>query len=159
MLPIIPIISGLVSVAPTIAKWIGGDKAEDAANKIANIASNITGISSTKDAVEKILSDPASQLEFIKHIENSRVEMDKIYLSDRKDARLNHRHSVFPAILCSVLTIGLFSFVAGLMFLNIPEENMRLIDTVFGSYLTSWIGSCAYWFGTTRGSADKNKFI
>jgi hypothetical protein len=157
MLPLIPIISGLISVVPSIAGWFGGDKAEDAASKIADIATSLTGIGDTEKAVDAILKDPNLQLKFMTTIDNNRVALDKAFLVDRQDARKSHKLSMFPAILCSALTLGLFAFISGLMFLDIPAANMRLIDTVFGSYLTAWIGSCAYWFGTSRGSAEKNK--
>lgn len=156
MLPLVPIISGLISVVPSIAKWIGGDKAEEAATNIADIATTLTGIGDNKKAVEAILKDPNLQLKLMTTIEENRVKFDGMYLADRQDARKNHKHSKFPAILCSYLTVGLSAFIAALMYVDIPAENMRLIDTVFGSYLTAWIGSCAYWNGTTKGSSDKN---
>ena len=104
---ILPIISVLTSVVPSIAKWIGGDKAEDAAGKIADIAKTLTGTSDAKEAVDMVLKDPSLQLEFMKQVENNRVEMDRIYLADRQDARKNHKHSKMPAILSMILTVGL----------------------------------------------------
>jgi len=156
MLPLIPIISGLVSVVPQIAQWIGGDKAEEAATNVANIASAVTGIADPQEAVNQVIKDPKAKLAFMSKVEDNRVAMDQNYLKDRQDARKNHKTSIFPALLSSVLTVGLISFIGALLYVNIPEANLQLINTVFGSYLTAWIGSCAYWFGTTRGSANKD---
>ncbi len=157
MLPLIPIISGLTSIIPSIAKWIGGDKAEDVALSIADIATTVTGIGDNTKAVDAILTDPTLRLKFMTVVEENRVKFDAMFLADRQDARKTHAHSNVPAVLCAALTLGLFLFIGGLFYVDIPKENLRMIDTIFGSYLTAWIGSCAYWNGTTKGSSDKNK--
>lgn len=157
MLPLIPIVTALTTIVPSIAKWIGGDKAEDAAVQISDMAKAVTGISNPQLAIDKVLQDPTAQLKFMTEVENNRFKMDEIYLADRQNARLHNKHSIFPAILCSALTLILTLLIAALVFVSIPPENMRLIDTVFGSLSTAWIGSCAYWNGTTRGSAEKDR--
>lgn len=156
-LPLIPIVSALTSIAPSIARWIGGDKAEEAAQAVTDIARKVTGVNDAQDAVNKVMSDPSMQLEFMKLLEQNKVALDEMYLKDRQHARELHKHSIMPAILSGVLTGGLLLFVAALMYVNIPDANQRLIDTVFGSYLTAWLGAMGYWFGTTRGSADKSR--
>ena len=156
-LPLIPIISALTSIAPSIAGWFGGDKAEDAAQKVTDIARKVAGVNDPQNAVSKVLADPAMQLEFMKQLEQNKVTFDQMYLEDRQDAREKHKHSKMPAILSVTLTAGLLLFIAALMYVNIPDANQRLIDTVFGSYLTAWLSSIGYWFGTTRGSAEKTK--
>lgn len=157
MLPLI--ISGLSAIAPIVGKMIAGDKGEEAAEHVAGIARAVTGQSDAAKAVEAINSDPAYRAEFLTQMNQHEEAMTSMYLSDRQDARKNHKHSMFPAVLCSFLTVGLVAFVAALMFVNIPEANMRMLDMIFGSYLTAWIGSCAYWNGTTRGSAEKQASI
>lgn len=156
MIPLIPIISALTTVVPSIAKWIGGDKAEDAAQSIASIAMKVTGLSDPTEAKDMILKDPEAKLKFMTTIEDNRTSLDKAYLLDRQNARKHHKHSVMPAVLSGVLTLGLLGFVAALMFIIIPVGNKELVHMVFGSYLTAWLSACAYWFGTTRGSADKD---
>lgn len=85
------------------------------------------------------------------------VEVDRIYLGDVQNARENNKHSRMPAVICLSLTGGMFIFVGMFFFVKIPVENVRMIDTVFGSYLTAWIASINYWVGTTRSSAEKTK--
>lgn len=60
------IITGLIGIAPTIAKWLGGDKAEAVAEQVAGIARSVTGQSDTQSAVDAIKADPALALEFQK---------------------------------------------------------------------------------------------
>lgn len=62
----ITIIGGLIGIAPTIAKWIGGDKAEEVANKVAKVAQAITSKPDAQSAVDAIKADPALALEFQK---------------------------------------------------------------------------------------------
>ena len=85
------------------------------------------------------------------------VEIDSLYLNDIQNARANNKHSKMPAVICLALTAGMFLFVGALLFITIPEANLRMIDMVFGSYLTAWLGSINYWVGTTRSSAEKSK--
>ena len=86
-LPLIPIISGLVSLAPSIGKWLGGSEGEDAAQVVADMARKVTGLNDAQGAVNEILSDPIAQLEFMKLVEKNRTRLDELYLADRQDAR------------------------------------------------------------------------
>lgn len=152
---ILTAISALSAIAPMIGKMLGGDKGEQAAEHVAGIARAVTGQNDISKAVNDIHLNPEYRAEFLTQMNQNEEAMTSMYLNDRKDARASHRHSKFPAILCSFLTLGLSFFVAALMFVDIPDANMRMLDMIFGSYLTAWIGSCAYWNGTTRGSAEK----
>lgn len=80
-------------------------------------------------------------------------------LNDKQDARRNNKHSKMPAIICCYMTVCLTAFAAALLFVDIPEANQRILDLLFGSYLTAWLSSIAYWVGTTRSSAEKNQAI
>jgi hypothetical protein len=84
------------------------------------------------------------------------VELQTSELKDISNAREAHKDSNTPANIMYILTVGLIAFTATLMFHVIPEANQRVIDTIFGSYLTAWISSVAYFVGTTRGSSMKN---
>ena len=86
-LPLIPIISGLASLAPTIGKWLGGADGEDAAQAVADMARKVTGLNDAQSAVDEVLSDPIAQLEFMKLVEKNRTRLDELYLADRQDAR------------------------------------------------------------------------
>lgn len=60
----ITIITGLVSVVPSIARWIGGDKAGEVADKAASIAQAITGEADPAAALEKMKASAEHQLKF-----------------------------------------------------------------------------------------------
>lgn len=86
-LPLIPIISGLASIAPTIGKWLGGSDGENAAQAVADMARSVTGHNDPSAAVSAVLSDPTAQLEFLKLLEQNKTRLDELYLADRQDAR------------------------------------------------------------------------
>ena len=83
-------------------------------------------------------------------------ELASTELGDTQNARKQHQHSWMPALICGMLSISVIAFTASLMFIVIPEENTRIIDTLFGAFLTAWLSSISYWVGTTRTSADKD---
>ncbi|AUR89825.1 TMhelix containing protein [Vibrio phage 1.133.O._10N.222.51.E4] len=156
-LPLIPIISALTSVVPTIAKWIGGDKAEDAANHVADIARAVTGNNDTESAVNMILKDESLKLQFMMQIENNRQALDEAYLEDRQHAREQHKHSIMPSVIVVALTL-MVAAMGGAMFISvIPAENSDLANILFGAVLAKWADSVAYWMGSSRGSAEKDR--
>ncbi len=157
MIPLIPIAQGLISIAPSIAKWFGGDKAEDAAQSVVDIARQVTGQNDAGQAVDLVKANPELQAKFLMLLEQNRTTIELAIIGDIQHAREAHKHSYMPAILSSVLTVALISFIACLFFVAVPEGNQRIVDILFGSFLTAWLQSIAYWYGTTRGSADKSK--
>ena len=155
-LPLIPIISGLASLAPTIGKWLGGDKGEDAAQAVADIARAVSGQNDVDRAVNAIQSDPSLQFEFLKLLEQNKVAFDDMYLKDRQDARKQHKHSIMPAVIVVALTVMVAAMGAALFMSVIPEGNATLANILFGAVLAKWADAIAYWVGSSRGSAEKS---
>lgn len=86
-------------------------------------------------------------------------EMSIAELGDVQNARKTHKDSVMPAAICITLTLSVIGFACALMVLTIPEANQRMLDTLFGSVLTAWLGSLAFFTGTTRSSGQKNEAL
>jgi hypothetical protein len=156
-LPLIPIISALTSVVPSIAGWIGGDKAEDAANHVADIARKVTGQSDPEKAVDAILKDEKLKLQFMMQIENNRKALDEAYLKDRQHAREQHKHSIMPSLIVVALTLMVAAMGVAMFMSIVPPENSDLANILFGAVLAKWADSVAYWMGSSRGSAEKSR--
>lgn len=156
-LPIIPIVSALTSLAPQIANWIGGDKAEDAATKVADIAKAVTGIDNPKASVSKIIDDPKLQVEFLKLIEVNKANLDKEFLLDRQHARELNADSYMPATIVVLLTVMVFGASYALFYMTIPEPNKEMAYLVFGALVAKWGDAIAYYVGSSRGSAEKSR--
>ena len=86
-------------------------------------------------------------------------EMAHAELGDVQNARKNHKDSKMPATICITLTLAVIGFACALMVLTIPEANQRMLDTLFGSVLTAWLGSLTFFTGTTRSSGQKNEAL
>ena len=86
-------------------------------------------------------------------------ELTATELADVQNAREHHKHSIMPSLICCVLTGAVISFGISMMFVAIPEANQRMLDTLFGTFLTAWLGSITYWIGTTRSSAQKTGML
>jgi len=83
-------------------------------------------------------------------------ELTATELGDVQHARENNKHSFMPELICGFLTVSIVAFATTLFFIEIPPDNVRLIDTLFGSFLTAWLGSVNYWVSSTRSSANKD---
>lgn len=96
-------------------------------------------------------------------------ESEKIRLQDVANARhmqetalqqedtFSKRFIYYMAAFWSVIGAALIILP---MFIAIPEENVRLVDTTFGFLLgTVLAGMFNYFFGSSSGSSDKNKTI
>lgn len=76
---------------------------------------------------------------------------------DNQQTREIHKHHWMPTAICLILTIGMIAFTGALFIVEIPEVNQRMIDMLFGSYLTAWLSSINYWVSSTRSSAEKSR--
>ncbi|TNC80680.1 MAG: hypothetical protein C9356_12330 [Oleiphilus sp.] len=87
----IAIASALIKFAPKIAGWIGGDKAEDVAEKVVDIAKDVTGKPGATDALEAIKTNPNTALEFQKAVMDNEHVFDRMVLEDRQHARETYK--------------------------------------------------------------------
>jgi hypothetical protein len=78
-------------------------------------------------------------------------------LGDLANARDKHQHHHMPAIICVALTIMVAVGAYFLFTKVIPEANTTLANLLFGATLAKWGDSIAYWVGTTRSSANKDR--
>ena len=78
-------------------------------------------------------------------------------LGDLANARDKHQHHHMPSIICSALTIMVGIGAYFLFTKVIPDANTTLANLLFGALLAKWGDSIAYWVGTTRSSANKDR--
>jgi hypothetical protein len=73
----IPIISALCAIAPTIAKWLGGDHAERVTNDVIGIAKSITGQTDEQAALTALQANPELALAFDKAWRDYEVQLQQ----------------------------------------------------------------------------------
>jgi len=69
------------------------------------------------------------------------------------------RKDVPMYILAGLIVIGYFGLLGVLAFKGVPSENNDLYNTAMGALLVAFATVVGYWFGSSKGSSDKNEII
>lgn len=160
----------LVGYAPELVKWLtGSDKAEKVAGVAVEIAKKVTGTATGEEAVVALGNDPQLIHEYRKQVLQNEVEFDKALLADRQDARKMQIAALQQDDLFSkrfvyyfITAWSLFSmlFLLFVTFADIPEKNIRFVDTTLGFLLGTAVASMfAYLLGSTFRSQKKDDTI
>lgn len=151
--------------APGLVRWLGGDKAGDVADDIAGIAESVTGTGDLDAARELMRANPELAMQFREAAAKREVELERMYLADRADARardvalaqvgrLNARADIMVAlafaavvIIAVLLAMGQVdaSTAAGGFLIAVGGMFARNIGTAFD-----------FEFGSSRGSKNKD---
>jgi len=159
---------GLAQYAPSIIKWLSGsEKAEEAAQKVIDVARVVTGKQDASEAVEAIRADPAVLMQFRQAMANIEADMDRAYLADRQNARGRDvafvqagRWNIRADLLALLSVTGLIVcvwFVARDS--SLPERAVNAIMFVAGTLAACVRDVFAFEFGSSRGSRDKDALI
>ena len=88
------------------------------------------------------------------------IKLEEISAGDRANARDMRKatNSQVPAVLTMLITFGFFGVLGWMLYDTKSVESPPLL-IMLGSLGTAWTGACAFWFGTTSGSATKNQLL
>jgi len=67
--------------------------------------------------------------------------------------------NLFMYILGVIITVGFFLLLYFLIFQAMPAENQRLLDVTIGALIGSFTTVVGYFYGSSKGSADKTDII
>lgn len=150
---------------------------------LSKLINNISGGSIVKDVIEgadKLFTSKEEKLEFQRLMEEAerkhkeqliRMAMDaeQQYLADRQSAREMQKEALqqndlfskrFVYILAILILISAMAFGATLLWVEIPDENRRMIEMFADIFIfTGAITVVNFFFGSSRGSDDKNAMI
>jgi hypothetical protein len=158
----------LGAVAPSLATALGGPLAGTA---VAAIAKKILGKdNASEDEVAAVLAsaDPATLLklkevdaQFKKDMAALGVELDKIEMEDRKDARAMQvaTKDWMPNALASVLMISLCVLAGVLLKYSVPVDNKEIIINLMGVLEGAAVTVFSFYFGSSRSSSEKDKVL
>lgn len=173
-LPIVGLLGLALNLAPTLAQWIGGDKAAGVTSQIADAAKGLIGTDDPDALAKAIAADPNLALQFklrladIEDAERQRSHAELIArMADTQSARdqtvkLAQAGSPLQwgAAIVSVIVTGAFGLVTYLVFSEaIPSGNREMALYLIGQ-LSGFVGAAvSYWVGSSAGSASKDLAI
>lgn len=163
------------AIIKTVAPWIGTALTGPLGGLAIEAAANALGVSDkTADAVrqavqgvtpEQMLALKQADQQFAMQMQalgfKQVSDLEAIAAGDRKDARDLQRstRSPVPALLSVLVTAGYFGILIGMMMEELKVNDSQALLIMLGSLSTAWGMVMAFWFGTTRGSADKTDII
>lgn len=108
-----------------------------------------------QQAIEKQVQDHVAQME------NLAIERERLVISDRDSARKREVavKDYVPALLAVFLTAGFFGLLAWMMYEAPPDGSRDVLNIMLGSLGTGWMSVIAYYFGSSAGSAGKDKVL
>jgi gas vesicle protein len=158
----------LKTLAPLLGTALGGPLGGAAASFIADKL----GIESkTIEAVSEVLNSgkmtpdqisalKLAEIEFQKFLKTHDIKLEEIAAADRDSAREMNKitRSYVPATLTMLITAGFFGVLGWMLYNPIAADSPPLL-IMLGQLGTAWGVACAFWFGTTSGSAQKNQLL
>lgn len=158
----------LATVAPTVATMLGGPLAGMAVKALS--AKLLGRDDGTEEEVAIAVQSLGPQdlvrlreieAELIKTLADNEIKLEALATQDRDSARKRATEaqdwtpSILTFCLLGVFTFVLYSLINGAEI----KSNAEVVFTMFGTLGTALIQSLNFQFGTTRGSAEKNRTI
>lgn len=72
---------------------------------------------------------------------------------------MNKTREIFMFILAGVVVLGIFAVIYLLVWHAVPELNKDALNIVLGALMAGFSLVLNYFFGSSRGSADKNDLL
>lgn len=66
---------------------------------------------------------------------------------------------IFMYSLAGLLVVSILVLVGVLMFKPLPEPNKSILEIIMGSLISAFMAVVSYFFGSSKGSADKTQMI
>lgn len=163
----------IATIAPTIATALGGPLAGMAVN-IAAEALGVEGESEDTKAStianlvasgnpEVLLKLKTAEHNLKSKLKELDVDLERIHAGDRDSAREMQKDtkSKAPGRLAAVVFIGFFGILIGLMVWGdqIAKQALTPLNIMLGSLATLVIQVANYFFGSSKGSSEKNTTI
>ncbi|WP_158175026.1 hypothetical protein [Grimontia hollisae] len=163
-------VKGLIgNAAPLIGTVIGGP----AGGAMGSLVASALGVDNTPTAIEAELRTNPDALLKLKQLEMAHavalrrlaleeagldVKRYQAEMADTQNARAAHQDHWMPSALAVGLCLMVAAMFTSLMFVDtIPERFDQVIMIIVGSVLTAFSTAIAYWLGSSKGSADKDK--
>lgn len=155
-------------VAPAIGTAIGGPFGAVAAAALRAVLGLADGTDeeAMARALEKATPEQLQQIreaeqKFKLDMQKLGVDVLKIDADDRDSARRREAtlRDWIPGILAVLITAGFFGLLAWLMLQEPPAGSKEILNIMLGAMGAAWASVVSYYFGSSVGSAAKDKII
>ena len=159
-------LSWLKAVAPTIATFLGGPLSGLA---VEAIGSAFGWEQSTKEKVEETLKAGSmtgdqiaalkiAEVNLVARLKELDIDLEKVHANDRASARQMQQvtRSLVPGFLAFLVTVGFFGILIGMMYDGLKVTDNQALLILLGALATSWGAIVQFYFGSSKGSEDKN---
>lgn len=155
------VISGALSILKAtgldekLGSLLFGEKGGAVAEKVVNIAQDVTGATDLTSAIKDVQKDSALSNQVTLALIEQENELYKLALADRANAREMHKAALKQADPFAKRFIYYFAwfwsvatclFLGGIIFLEIPKENIRFADNILGFVLGTIIATILQFF-------------
>lgn len=155
------------TVAPTLATALGGPLAGVAVSTISKAVLGKetategeleTALAGNTDALLKLKE---AEQTFKLEMEKLGVDLERVHQADRDSARRMQiaTKDFMPALLGITITVGFFGVLGYLMARGLPENGAQPVLILLGSLSTAWTAVTAFYYGSTKGSAEKTRLL
>lgn len=149
--------------APALGVALGGP----AGGAIGSMVAAAFGSDAYPEAVSQaIAADPEAAVRLreieLRHAEvlaSLAVQQYEAQLADVQQARTTHKDHWMPAALTIALAAMVMGLVTALMTVETPASNSEVIYLIAGQLIGAFATSVAYWLGSSRGSAEKQRVL
>lgn len=154
------------SILGKSAPVLGAALSGPAGAAVGLMISNVLGVSTEEEVLEKLKNDPEALLK-LKELEiTHRTELEKINLSaytstlkDIQDARNKNNGHWMPSILTLVLAVMVSGMFVALFLIPPSEAYAQVLIMIAGTILGAFSTAVAFWLGSSQGSWEKQRQI
>lgn len=158
----------LAAIAPALATALGGPLAGVA---VQTISTSLLGKPDGDEAeiavaiqtggADALLKLKQAENDFTVRMRELDLDLERIHQGDRASARDRQAKTgdKTPAILAGVITVGFFSVLIFMLLRGVPKEGGEALLVLLGALGAAWGSVVQYYYGSSKGSADKNNLF